>query len=115
MKAIAALLVALLANTGAFAADTAPDGRDALAAVEALGRLNGQALACNQPAISSRARTAVITGAPKTRGYGEAFEAATNAAFLEQGRGSVCPDAATLSQELAAGESRLRAALAAGQ
>jgi hypothetical protein len=52
---------------------------------------------------------------PKTREIGEIFENATNAAFLEQGKGkTACPDAATLaSNPLAAAEKRLQAAFPA--
>lgn len=53
-----------------------------LAAVEKLGRLNGQALACRQMAVSAKARQALVANAPKTRQTGEAFEAATNRSFL---------------------------------
>ncbi|AXS78687.1 hypothetical protein [Dechloromonas sp. HYN0024] len=101
------LAVSSLAHTGlAVAAD------DGTAAVEALGRLNGIALACQQPALVSRARNAVVTTAPKTRGYGEAFEAATNAAYLEHGKGVACPDAATLASQMATAEKRLQASFA---
>lgn len=109
MTRIALFLAALAASAAAQAAD-APPPNEGLAAVEALGRVNGLALACQQPALSSRARNAVITVAPKTRGYGEAFEAATSAAFLEQGKGASCPDAIGLNQQLAAAEARLKAA-----
>ncbi len=37
------------------------------AAVQAIGRLNGIALACKQPALVSRTRNSVVTTAPKTR------------------------------------------------
>jgi len=108
MKIIAPLLALSLCAIASpsFAAD------DSSAAVQAMGRLNGIALACQQPALVSRARNAVITTAPKTRGYGELFETATNAAFLEQGKGGTCPDAATLASELAAAEKRMQASFA---
>lgn len=109
MKRIATLLTGLALSATALAAG-ASAADEGLAAVEALGRVNGLALACQQPALSSRARNAVITGAPKTRGYGEAFEAATSTTFLEHGKGGACPDAASLNQQLAAAEARLKAA-----
>ncbi len=112
MKFAAAFVSALALSAALHAADGGP-AQDGQAAIEALGRVNGQALACNQPAIGSRARNALVTGAPRSREVGEAFEAATSAAFLEQGRGSACPDAVTLSQDLAAAEARLRAAFPA--
>lgn len=105
MKIVApllALILATFANTGS-AADAGTE------AVEALGRLNGIALACQQPALVARARNAIVTTAPKTRGYGEAFENATNAAYLEQGKGAACPDAASLASNIAAAEQRLKA------
>ncbi|MDP2881799.1 MAG: hypothetical protein Q8N89_09480 [Azonexus sp.] len=103
-----ALFLASFAQSG-LAAD------EGTAAVEAIGRLNGIALACQQPALVSRARNAVITIAPKTRGYGEIFENATNAAYLEQGKGATCPDAASLASNMAAAEKRLQASFPAPQ
>ena len=111
MKIVApllALILASFANAG-LAADAGTE------AVEALGRLNGIALACQQPALVARARNAVITSAPKTRGYGEAFETATNASYLEQGKGAACPDAAALASNMAAAEQRLKSAFAGSQ
>lgn len=108
MKIITPLLVLSLctiAHTG-FAAD------ESSAAVQAMGRINGIALACQQPALVTRARNAVVTTAPKTRGYGEIFESATNQAYLEQGKGGACPDAATLASNLAAAEKRMQASFA---
>jgi hypothetical protein len=109
MKIVAALLalsLPALANTGLAATD------EDMAAVEALGRLNGIALACQQPALVSRARNAVVTTAPKTRSYGEAFEKATNAAYIEQGKGATCPDAASLASNMAAAEKHLQESFA---
>ena len=82
------------------------------AAIEALGKVNGMALACQQPAIASRARNALVTSAPKTRANGELFENATNAAYLEQGKGAVCPDTASFSKALGEAEKNLQAAFA---
>jgi hypothetical protein len=83
------------------------------AAVTALGELNGIALACKQPALVSRARNIIVTTAPKTRDFGEIFENATNAAFLEQGKGNPCPDSATLVGQINAAEKRLQSAFPA--
>ena len=83
------------------------------AAIEAIGRINGMALACEQPAIASRARNAVTTTAPKTRASGEAFENATNAAYLEQGKGARCPDTAGFNAALGDAEKQLQAAFPA--
>ena len=114
MPRLACLLVTLALSPLAIAADSSgaanPEG---VAAVEEVGRINGSALACDQPAIVSRARNAVMTGVPKARHYGEAFEAATNAAFLAQGKGADCPDGAGLSRRLEAAEKRLQSVFAA--
>ncbi|MFN4341901.1 MAG: hypothetical protein ACK4FE_07690 [Azonexus sp.] len=107
MKRIAPLLALALPALGhpALAAD---HGK---AAVRALGELNGIALACQQPALVSRARNSIVTTAPKTRDYGEIFENATSAAYLEQGkRQTPCPDAVTLAARIAAAEKNLQAA-----
>lgn len=111
MKPIAPiLLLALLAiGNPSQAADA---GNSAIAA---LGTVNGIALACQQPAIVSRARNAMQTTAPKTRTNGEAFENATNAAYLEQGKERPCPDTATLAARLTEAEKQLQAAFPAGQ
>ncbi|TXT30832.1 MAG: hypothetical protein FD131_1518 [Rhodocyclaceae bacterium] len=103
----------LLALTLCAIANIGQAANEGTAAVEAIGRLNGIALACQQPALVARARNAVITIAPKTRGYGEAFENATNAAYLEQGKGASCPDAATLASNMAAAEKQLQASFPA--
>ncbi len=79
-------------------------------AIETLGKVNGIALACDQPAISSRARNTLVTSAPKTRANGETFENATNKAYLEQGKGAACPDSATLARQLDAAEKGLQSA-----
>jgi hypothetical protein len=109
---IAAPLLALTLCSIAPASGAADESS---AAVQAMGRLNGIALACQQPALVSRARNAVITTAPKTRGYGEIFESATNEAYLEQGKGTSCPDAGKLAKDLAAAEKRMQESFARQQ
>ncbi len=111
MKFAAPIL--LLALAGFANASQAADA--GTAAIETLGKINGTALACQQPAIVSRARNAMQTTSPKTRANGETFETATNAAYLEQGKGRDCPDAATLAGQLANAEKQLQAAFPAGQ
>lgn len=110
---IAAPLLALALTAlvpGARAAD------EGTAAVSELGQLNGIALACQQPALVSRARNAIVTTAPKTRELGEVFESATNAAYLEQGKGKTpCPDGATLAGRIGGAEKRLQAAFPRAQ
>ena len=103
--ALSALAAALtLASPASFAGDAGTT------AIEALGKVNGIALACQQPAVASRARNALVTTAPKTRANGETFENATNAAYLEQGKGAACPDAATMAQLVDAAEKGLQSA-----
>ncbi len=103
--ALATLAAALtLSSPAAFAGDAGTT------AIEALGKVNGIALACQQPAVASRARNALVTTAPKTRANGEIFENATNAAYLEQGKGVACPDAATLANLVGAAEKGLQSA-----
>ena len=81
------------------------------AAITVMGEINGVALACQQMAIASRARNAITTTAPKTRGNGEIFEEATNASYLDFGKSKkTCPDPATLVQRLSDAEKRLSAA-----
>ena len=109
MLSTLAAALAILAGAPACAADS---GSEAIAAI---GRINGTALACQQPAIASRARNAVTVSAPKTRANGETFENATNAAYLEQGKGAACPDAAQFSAALGTAEKNLQAAFPAPQ
>ena len=111
MKFILSALAVLLTLPG-FPAHAADPGT---AAIEAIGRINGMALACEQPAIASRARNAVTTTAPKTRANGEAFETATNAAYLEQGKGAPCPDTAGFNAALGDAEKTLQAAFPASR
>ena len=110
MKFVLSTLAAALLALPVLPADAADPGT---AAIAAIGRINGMALACEQPAIASRARNAVTTTAPKTRANGEAFENATNAAYLEQGKGAPCPDAAALNAALGDAEKNLQAAFPA--
>lgn len=112
MKIAAPLFVPFLAVFLTAFASTGHAADEGTAAVEALGRLNGIALACQQPALVSRARNAVVTTAPKTRGYGEAFENATNAAYLAQGKGASCPAADTLANDMATAEKRMQESFA---
>jgi hypothetical protein len=107
MKSVFSTLAATLLSLSMPQAFAAEQGA---AAIEALGKVNGMALACQQPAIASRARNALVTTAPKTRTNGELFENATNAAYLEQGKGAACPDTASFSKALGDAEKNLQAA-----
>lgn len=83
------------------------------AEVRALGRLNGEALACKQMALVDRIRIGIVHEAPKTREIGEIFETATSERFLEMGQTqAACPDGRALSQQIEDGIQAMRAALA---
>lgn len=87
-----------------------------LAPVAELGRLNGIALACKQPALTARLRQAMVDHAPKSREVGEAFEQATNRSFLSQGQsGSACPEGKQLAERVDFEIAALRSALSSGQ
>lgn len=77
--------------------------------IDALGQLNGQALACQQMALSTRLRNILIYEAPKERSVGEAFEQATQEAYLAQGQGGqACPDSKTLAAQIETATLELR-------
>lgn len=99
-------LICLLA-TGPVRADTA------MAAVSDLGRINGIALACGHPQVVARAKELMIAHVPKTRAYGEAYEAATSQGYLQLPGG--CGDAAALRLEAELAAGRIQAALPAGK
>lgn len=85
-----------------------------LEAVAALAQINGQALACQEPAAARRAKTLMLAHAPKTLRYGMLFDEQTQLAFLAQTRNSaVCPDAATFGTRLDTVALRLQASLPA--
>ena len=89
------------------AAGASASAQAGAAAIEKLGGLNGQALACRQMAISVKAKQALVANAPKTQQTGEAFEAATNRAFLSP---AACSDRARLITEVDAAIIELRVA-----
>ena len=113
MKRSALLLCFLSLALSAHAADSSTDA--GLAEVRDLGRINGQALACDYAEAASRIKTAMIQHAPKSRRYGAAFEEATNKAFLDQARKeqTTCPDGPTLNGQVDEATQRLQAALPA--
>lgn len=77
--------------------------------VSELGTLNGIALACDQPALSARAREIMIDTAPKERSVGEYFEQATQQSFLAYGSaGKTCPDGKALASQVDEMRSKLR-------
>ena len=111
MKRLA--LLALLALT---AAQASADPEAGIAAIQDLGRVNGQALACSQMATSSQTKKLMIKHSPKTRRYGEVFEEATNSAYLAQGKDQQsCPKENEFSARLFEISGRLQTALPAGK
>lgn len=109
--------IALCLSLALLALPVAAESQDAgLSALQDLGQLNGQALACSQMAVSGKAKSLMIRHAPKTRRYGEVFEEATNAAFLEQGKiEGGCPTATVFTARLSVLTARLQASLPAAQ
>ncbi|MCX8016576.1 MAG: hypothetical protein N2690_01545 [Rhodocyclaceae bacterium] len=84
------------------------------AEVRALGLLNGEALACHQPALVDRLRTTIVHEAPKTREIGEIYEAATSERFLALGRNEgACTDGRDLAERIEAATRALRAVFGA--
>lgn len=97
----------LLATPLLVSAQTATPG---MAEVRALGLLNGEALACKQPALVDRIRTSVVYEAAKTREIGEVFEAATTERFLALGNNQgACTDGRDLAERIEAATRALRA------
>ena len=84
LSALAATLLSLSVSQ-AFAVE------QGAAAIEALGKVNGMALACQQPAIASRARNALVTTAPKTRANGEALRERHQRRLSRTGQGGCLP------------------------
>ncbi len=96
-----ASLFALLMWAGSVRAGGELDTDQLAAAVQTLGRLNGQALACQHKEVGARIKAIMINRVPKTRPMGELFENATTAAFLAQGNDkAACPPQVALTVEL---------------
>lgn len=95
----------------------AADSDAGLPEVRELGLLNGQALACSCTQAAGRIKTIMIQQAPKSRRYGEAFEAATSEAFLAQVKKdpATCPDEPVLASQAEAVAARLRVAVPAAE
>lgn len=102
-----ALVLLLTSFALPVAADTAADA--GLPETRDLGLLNGQALACSHTKTAARIKKIMIERAPKSRRYGEAFEAATNEAFLAQVKKdpAACQDEAVLASQAEALAARL--------
>jgi hypothetical protein len=113
IKQFAFALCSLGFALSAAAADSSSDA--GLAEVRELGQLNGRALACSQTTAVSRIKAIMIQHAPKSRRYGEAFEVATNEAFLIQVKKDqgACQDSAALISQADALAARLQTAVPA--
>lgn len=86
-----------------------------LAEVRALGRLNGEALACAYRATTVRIKKLIIAHAPKSRRYGDIFETTTSEAFrtaLASGQ-PACREEAALGREVDRLATQLQAAVPA--
>jgi hypothetical protein len=78
-----------------------PETDLALQLISELAKVNGQALACQELTIAGRAKTLMMSHAPKTLRFGNAFEEATQQGFLAQINTQVaCPGAVLLSARL---------------
>jgi hypothetical protein len=79
-----------------------------------LARVNGQALACQELKAAGRAKSLMLTHAPKTARFGNAYEEGTQQSYASQINSTVaCPDAAVLTARLDFLALRLQASLPA--
>ncbi len=110
MKKMLLLLGMICLPLASHAAELPADA--GLADVQALGRLNGLALSCSMMDVASQIKKVMVQYAPKSGSHGQAFEQATNEAYLARSRGEAdCPDKIqTVSQV----EDRARALQALG-
>lgn len=106
-----ALVLCFLGLAQPAVADSSSDA--GLAEVRNLGLLNGQALACSHKQTVARIKAVMINHAPKSRRYGEAFEAATSQAFLAQVKNdpAACQDEQALTSQAEEVAARLVAAV----
>lgn len=109
-KLLSALLLAGLSwQVPLAAANDSANDSSLQQTVSELGRLNGIALACNQPALTARAREIMIDTVPKERSIGEYFEQATQQSFLAYGSaGKTCPDGKALASQVDEVRGKLR-------
>lgn len=87
---------------------------DGLHAIDLLARVNGLALACQEPLVAARAKDLMLRHAPKTARFAAAYDDGTNEAYLAQTRSNApCPDEITLKFQLATLALKLQAILPA--
>ena len=83
------------------------------AAIGELAGLNATALACKDMDSVHRIKQAIIYGVPKLREYGDTFEEATNAAYLEIAKTGVqCPSPAAMTVRIDAAVQRIETVFA---
>lgn len=72
-----------------------------LTEIDALGQINGTALACQDLATTRRAKALMVRHAPKTERYGSRFDDATQQGYraVIDGR-SPCPEASAVDSRL---------------
>jgi hypothetical protein len=77
-----------------------------------LGQINGQALACQELKAAGRAKSLMITHAPKTARFGQTYEESTQQGYAAQTNGSVaCPQSAAFAMQLESISLRLQTSL----
>jgi hypothetical protein len=109
MKQIVLLLGLCAFVSAAHAADMGLDE------VQALGRLNGQALACSQTENIHRIKAVMIDHAPKSRQYGATFEQLTHEFFLlRSSEQEACVDAPLIALQVEDLAARLSTMFPAG-
>lgn len=110
------VVLATLVGGAAHAAPANADDAAVLRAVAELAESNGQALACRDAKAAQRAKSVMLSHAPKTARIAAAFDEGTQRGFLQQTRGQPgdCPDAAALLARLDGVAQRLQAAVAGG-
>jgi hypothetical protein len=72
-----------------------------LASIKALGAINGVALSCKRLDQTQRMKQAVVTSLPKIRYLGDAFDQASNDAYLAfLGAAKLCPTKSAFSSQV---------------
>lgn len=114
MRAILLATLALTVAIDAVAQVPAPDAEEGLRAVARLGEINGQALACDDPPTVRRAKALMLVHAPKTARFADAYDTATQRAYLAiTRREAACPEAPALATRLETVAQKLQASLPA--
>ncbi|MET0080900.1 MAG: hypothetical protein ABW119_20765 [Candidatus Thiodiazotropha lotti] len=93
------ILMLLPVLFGMVRAEAASD--DQLAAIQALGLLNGVALHCGQLGQTQRIKQALVLTLPKQRQLGELFDYQTNKSFMAFiNESQVCPSTEIFNQQV---------------